>query len=58
MCPLNKTKKQHIFFSKKNCVYTNKKVTHFFLEKNLCTVDKKKKKKKRATEQFLFSKKT
>ena len=55
MCPLNKTKKKHIFLAKKkkNCVYANKKVTHF-LEKNLCTVDKK----KRATEQFLFSKKT
>ena len=47
MCPLNKTKKQHIFLAKKkNCVYANKKVTHF-LEKNLCTVDEKKEKKEK-----------
>ena len=57
MCPSNKTKKQHIFLAKKkNCVYANKKVTHF-LEKNLCTVDEKKEKKKDQLNSFCLVKK-
>ena len=37
MCPLNKTKKQHIFFRKKNFVYAKKKKKSntFFREKSV-----------------------
>ena len=48
MSLLNKTKKQHIFFSK-NIVYVQTKMSHNFLVKIIVRASGQKKKKNRAT---------
>ena len=50
MCPLNKTKKQHIFLAKKKLCICKQKSNTFFREKSVyCGLKKRKKRKKKKT---------